>query len=84
MGNETSTGFYQGEKGKFVGHFITDRDHDIKILVSNVNSVSSEIKEATASSTLILKHIHPLRQVRSSFSMNKIGMLRLTKHKTNN
>ena len=29
-------------------------------------------------------HIHPLRQVRSSFSMNKIGMLRLTKHKTNN
>lgn len=84
MGNETSTGFCQGEKGKFVGHFITDWDDDIKILVSNVNSVSSEIKEATASSTLILKHIHPLRQVRSSFSMNKIGMLRLTKHKTNN
>ena len=56
MGNETSTGFYQGEKGKFVEHFITDRDHEFKILVSNVNSVSSEITEATASSTLILKH----------------------------
>lgn len=56
MGNKTSTGFYQGEKGKFVGHFVTDQDHGIKILVSNVNSVSSEITEATASSTLILKH----------------------------
>lgn len=49
MGNETSTRFYQGEKGKFVGHFVTDQDHGIKILVSNVNSVSSEITEATAS-----------------------------------
>ena len=56
MGNETSTGFYQGEKGKFVRHFIIDWDSGIKILLSNINSVSSEITEDTPRSTPTLTH----------------------------
>ena len=55
ISNKSSSGLYQGEKGTFVTYFIRDRDLNIKILVSNTNSIYSKITEATTSSRPILK-----------------------------
>ena len=55
ISNKSSSGLYQGEKGTFVTYFIRDRDLNIKILVSNTNSIYSKITEATTSSRPTLK-----------------------------
>ena len=55
ISDESSRGFYQGEKGTFVTYFIPNRDPNVKILVSNTNLVNHEITEATTISTPTLK-----------------------------
>ena len=55
ISDESSRGFYQGEKGTFVTYFIPNRDQNVKILVSNTNLVNHEITEATTISTPTLK-----------------------------
>ena len=54
--DESSRGFYQGEKGTFVTYFIPNIYTNVKILVSNTNLVNYEITEATKISTPTLKH----------------------------
>ena len=55
ISDESSRGFYQGEKGTFVTYFIPNKDPNVKILVSNTNLVNHEITEATTISTPTLK-----------------------------